>query len=658
MTMQIIRPAALRRLSAAGLPIFVIAVFGGTTLQAQQPEPVLTTASTAMPVAVPEPATPDTVRLLVGRSTLVDLGQPIARVSLTSSDVADALVTSPSQLLVHGKVPGSISMFVWSRGGDVRRFEVAVQRDLTRLTDQFKQLFPNENIQVHGNGRNVVLSGTVSGKDVVDRAIGVALGYVEKKDDVVTLLQVREGRVSNQVLLKVRFAEVSRSALTEFGISYFTSPTGIRNTVGRVTTQQFPSAQFSDLAWTKSSSRFGDPVTSAEGKISFADFLNVFLLNQKWDLGVAIRAMQDSGVFQSLAEPNLVAESGKEASFLAGGEFPVPIVQGSGQNMGISVQFKEFGIRLNFTPTVNGDRVHLKVRPEVSTLDYGNGVAMNGFRIPALSTRRAETELELANGQTFAVAGLMNNQLASSLQKIPGLGDIPILGHLFRSRAAQKDQTELVVMITPEILATDSVGVTNALPRTPDSFMAPLPEPKTKAPLPPAFTPDRQSTVSVPVPSKAAQIEQKDQREKAEAERDRLAAEARATAEQEARANAAAAKQAIDEAKRAEAEAKAEDKRVKEEQKRQEKEARERAKKEQEAARKAARSGSPQASAGEGTASAPAASLQQGDAVQQAVDSAAAQQAENEEQARARAIAEAKQRALEAASQTPAQVEK
>jgi pilus assembly protein CpaC len=658
MTMQIIRPAALRRLSAAGLPIFVIAVFGGTTLQAQQPEPVLTTASTAMPVAVPEPATPDTVRLLVGRSTLVDLGQPIARVSLTSSDVADALVTSPSQLLVHGKVPGSISMFVWSRGGDVRRFEVAVQRDLTRLTDQFKQLFPNETIQVHGNGRNVVLSGTVSGKDVVDRAIGVALGYVEKKDDVVTLLQVREGRVSNQVLLKVRFAEVSRSALTEFGISYFTSPTGIRNTVGRVTTQQFPSAQFSDLAWTKSSSRFGDPVTSAEGKISFADFLNVFLLNQKWDLGVAIRAMQDSGVFQSLAEPNLVAESGKEASFLAGGEFPVPIVQGSGQNMGISVQFKEFGIRLNFTPTVNGDRVHLKVRPEVSTLDYGNGVAMNGFRIPALSTRRAETELELANGQTFAVAGLMNNQLASSLQKIPGLGDIPILGHLFRSRAAQKDQTELVVMITPEILATDSVGVTNALPRTPDSFMAPLPEPKTKAPLPPAFTPDRQSTVSVPVPSKAAQIEQKDQREKAEAERDRLAAEARATAEQEARANAAAAKQAIDEAKRAEAEAKAEDKRVKEEQKRQEKEARERAKKEQEAARKAARSGSPQASAGEGTASAPAASLQQGDAVQQAVDSAAAQQAENEEQARARAIAEAKQRALEAASQTPAQVEK
>ena len=654
--MQTIRPAALRRLSATGLPIFVIAVFGGTMLHAQQqPEPVLTTASAALPAAVPEAPAPDTVRLLVGRSTLVDLGTPIARVSLTSADVADALVTSPSQLLVHGKVPGAISMFVWSRGGDVRRFEVAVQRDLTKLTDQVKQLFPNEAIQVHGNGRNVVLSGTVGSKDVVDRAISVALGFVEKKEDVVTLLQVREGPISNQVLLRVRFAEVSRSALTEFGISYFTSPTGVKNTIGRVTTQQFPGAQFADLAWSKASSSFGSDVTSAEGKLSFADFLNVFLLNQKWDLGVLIKAMQNEGIFQSLAEPNLVAESGKEASFLAGGEFPVPIVQGSGANMGISVQFKEFGIRLNFTPTVNGDRVHLKVKPEVSTLDYGNAVTLNGFRIPALSTRRAETELELRSGQTFAVAGLMNNQMASSMQKIPGIGDIPIIGHLFRSKAAQKDQTELVVMITPEILPNDSVGVTNALPRTPDSFLAPLPEPKTKAPLPGAFTPDRRSTVSVPVQSKASQIEQKDQREKAEAERDRLAAEARATAdadrerqEQEASASAAAARLAIDEAKKAEADEKMASKRQKEEQKRLEKEAKEREKKEREAASRAAKSGSPKA---------PAASLQQGDAVEQAADRAA-QQTESEEEQRARAIAEAKMRALEAASQTPAQVEK
>ena len=216
--------------------------------------------------------------------------------------------------------------------------------------------------------------------------------------------------------------------------------------------------------------------------------------------------MQQRGLFQSLAEPNLVAESGKEASFLAGGEFPVPIAQGSGANLAISVQFKEFGIRLNFTPVINGDRVHLKVRPEVSTLDFGNAVVLNGFRIPALSTRRTETEIELRNGQTFAIAGLMNNQMQSTMQKIPGIGDIPILGYLFRSKVANKEQTELVVMITPVILPTDSPGVTDKLPRTPDTFMSPLSDKQLKQPLPPAFTPAR-SQMTVTTPAALAQVD-------------------------------------------------------------------------------------------------------------------------------------------------------
>ena len=191
-------------------------------------------------------------------------------------------------------------------------------------------------------------------------------------------------------------------------------------------------------------------------KLVFSDFLNLFLFDTKHDLGMVIKALQTKGLLQSLAEPNLVAESGKEASFLAGGEFPVPIAQASGGAVAITVMYKEFGIRLNFTPIVNGNRVHLKVRPEVSTLDFANAVMLNGFRIPALSTRRTETELELQNGQTFAIAGLMNNTMNKTLQKIPGIGDIPILGLLFKSQAAQKDQTELVVMITPEILPRGS----------------------------------------------------------------------------------------------------------------------------------------------------------------------------------------------------------
>ena len=210
-----------------------------------------------------------------------------------------------------------------------------------------------------------------------------------------------------------------------------------------------------------------------------------------------IKALQTKGQFQSLAEPNLVAESGKEASFLAGGEFPVPIAQGSGANLAISVPYKEFGVRLNFTPVIHGDRVHLKVRPEVSTLDFANGVLLNGFRIPALSTRRTETEVDLVDGQTFAIAGLINNTMNSTLQKIPGIGDIPILGLLFKSKAANKDQTELVVMITPEILPRNSPGVTHhAAAARPSRSWRRCRAKKMVEPLPPAFTPRARSSYS------------------------------------------------------------------------------------------------------------------------------------------------------------------
>jgi pilus assembly protein CpaC len=416
----------------------------------------------------------DSVRLMVGRSTVVSIGTPIARVSLTSPDVADALVTAPTELLINGKTPGTISMFVWDRAGAIRRYEIIVQRDLARLQEQMKQLFPTENIEVQSNGRSIVLSGTVTNKDFIERAINLASGYVDKREEVVTLLQVQEGVRSNQVLLRVRFAEVNRTAMTELGASLFTGAGGYKDYIGRTTTQQYPAPTFDN----------SDPTNP---KLIFSDFLNFFLFNTKEQLGTVIKALQTKGLLQSLAEPNLVAESGKEASFLAGGEFPVPIAQGTGNNIGITVQYKEFGIRLTFTPVVNGDRVHLKVRPEVSSLDFSNAVVLNGFRIPALTTRRTESELELQNGQTFAVAGLLNNTMSKTMQKIPGIGDIPILGYLFKSQAAQKDRTELVVMITPEILPNNSPGVTNQLPRLPDTYLEPLDPKKSTAAPGPAF---------------------------------------------------------------------------------------------------------------------------------------------------------------------------
>jgi hypothetical protein len=268
----------------------------------------------------------------------------------------------------------------------------------------------------------------------------------------------------------------------------FTSPTGVKNTIGRVTTQQFPSVGFDALEYTKPmDNKFGTDPTSTSGKFTFSDFLNLFLFSEKYDLGAMIKALQVKGLFQSLAEPNLVAESGKEASFLAGGEFPIPIAQASGGGTSISVIFKEFGIRLSFTPIVIGNRVHLKVKPEVSSLDFTNAITLGGFRIPALSTRRTETEVELNDGQTFAIAGLMNNTMNTTMQKIPGIGDIPILGLLFKSKAAQKNQTELVVMITPHILQRQSPGVTPNLPRMPETFMPPVAPNRSHEVPPPAF---------------------------------------------------------------------------------------------------------------------------------------------------------------------------
>jgi len=291
------------------------------------------------------------------------------------------------------------------------------------------------------------------------------------------------------VLLRVRFMEVNRSALTELGASFYSD--GFHNTVGSVTTQQF-------------SAPFFDQNKAMVGQHQvFSDFLNLFLFDFKNNIGAVVKLLQTRGLLQSLAEPNLVAESGKEASFLAGGEYPVPIAQPNGSAVMVTVVYKEFGIRLNFTPTVNGERVHLKVRPEVSSLDFANAVTMNGFRIPALSTRRTETELELMNGQTFAIAGLLNNTVSKTLQKVPGIGDIPILGLLFQSQSAQKDRTELVVMITPEILANNSSGVTPNLPRAPEPFLPAIEQKKSVEAPAPAFKGTPQAPAAAAAPAAA-----------------------------------------------------------------------------------------------------------------------------------------------------------
>ena len=438
----------LRRRSspfAAALAAFIMVILVAAP-QAQQ-APAFSPGGNSGAGTGIESSTPTDIDLLVGRSTVLNIGATIARVSLTVPDIADALVTAPGQLLIHGKQPGTISLFVWDKGGAIKTYEVTVRRDLSALAEQMKQLFPGESVTVVGSGKDVVLSGTVASKYVIEKAAEVAAGYVEKKENVVNLLKQQEGVASNQVMLRVRFAEVSRSALQELGASFFAS--GYQNDwSGRTTTQQFPA-----------------PAWDQDGKLVFSDFLNLFVFNSKEGLGGVVKALQNKGLFQSLAEPNLIATNGKEASFLAGGEYPYPIVQPGNGASSVTIMFKEFGVRLNFTPTVlGGDLINLKVRPEVSSLDFSNAITLGGFRVPALSTRRTETEVELRDGQTFAIAGLMNNTMNQTMAKIPGIGDIPILGLLFQSKAHQKNQTELVVMITPTIVKRGQMGVSEGLP--------------------------------------------------------------------------------------------------------------------------------------------------------------------------------------------------
>jgi pilus assembly protein CpaC len=251
---------------------------------------------------------------------------------------------------------------------------------------------------------------------------------------------------AQEVLLEVKFAEVDRSAVTQLGINVFS--TGLGNTIGGVTTGQFGSTRFGDL-----SDSFPSPPITTPGSITsdvtVSDLLNVFLFRPDIHLGAVVKALQQRNLLQILAEPNLIAVNGKEASFLAGGEFPFPVVQSGQGNNAISIQFKEFGVKLKFTPVItpNGN-IHLRVVPEVSTLDFSNSITISGTLIPALSTRRADTEFELQDGQSFVIAGLMDNRVTNLVNKVPGLGDIPILGNFFRSKNQQKSKTELVVLCT------------------------------------------------------------------------------------------------------------------------------------------------------------------------------------------------------------------
>jgi pilus assembly protein CpaC len=323
-------------------------------------------------------------------------------------------------------------------------------------------VFPDEQITVTPSRAAIVLSGHVSTEDVSKRAGELASAYSPKVVNVLTFGPVG----AQEVLLQVKFAEVDRTALTQLGVNFVS--TGGGNTIGTITTGQF--GGFGPQTLTQTKTPNGTTTTTSGETLN--NVLNLFLFRPDINFGAVIEALQTKNLLQILAEPNLIAVNGKEATFLAGGQFPFPIVQPGNGFTAVTISFKEFGVRLQFTPVITPNGyIHLKVAPEVSTLDFANALTISGFTVPALSTRRAETEFELQDGQSFVIAGLMDNRVTDIYNKIPGLGDIPILGNFFRSKSLQKSNSELMVLCTVRRISPSSEPATG--PKLPQPYLDP-----------------------------------------------------------------------------------------------------------------------------------------------------------------------------------------
>lgn len=392
--------------------------------------------------AVPSSMTPTgVIDLALGNSHVISHPVVIRRVSIADPSVADAIPVSLQEIVVNGKKSGTTTLLLWDNSGGRRMYQVRVSPDVESLEADLRNLFPDDSIAVLASGGAVILSGRVSQQLTAESAVAIAEGFLGVDEGAGSIVNQISVPNPGQVLLQVRFAEVSRTAIERAGINLLRLGDDYSAGVG---TGRPPSpAAILGVG--------GGDGASASG--TFSDALNIFLIDHENGVGAFIQALKSNGLFRSLAEPNLLAVHGQEASFLAGGEFPYPVVQG-GSNVGaVTIQFREFGIRLNFTPTIQpSGNIRLHVAPEVSTLDFANGLTLQGFNIPSILSRKAETEIELADGQTFAIAGLIDNAIIEDIDKIPVLGDIPILGSLFRSKEMRQNKTELLVLVTPRLV--------------------------------------------------------------------------------------------------------------------------------------------------------------------------------------------------------------
>ncbi len=429
---------ATRRLSAIKFAVIPLAVLAAAlTLPAQSTEEL---------------------RLTVGKSIVLDYPSDIRQISTSDPAVVDAIAITTREILLHAKSTGLATLIIWSKTGQRTIYSVVIEQNLDQLRRLLKDTFPNEDIQVRSTRDSVSMTGRVSNKEVADRALALITPFGKT---VVSGLKVAPPGIDRQILLRVKFAEINRNASTSLGVNIVS--TGAGNTIGGITTGQFRPPALNSIG--------GGSATP----FTLTDALNIFAFRPDLNIGVFIKALQGQGLLQILAEPNLVTVNGKEASFLVGGEFPVPVLQGGGNAGAVTVQFREFGIRLTFNPVLTeNNTIKMYVRPEVSTIDLANAVNFNGFLIPALATRRVETNVELSEGQSFVIGGLLDQRLTETMSKIPGLASIPILGNLFKSKDVTKNRTELIVMVTPEITQPLNPGDPSPVPVMPKEFLVPI----------------------------------------------------------------------------------------------------------------------------------------------------------------------------------------
>jgi pilus assembly protein CpaC len=422
----------------------------------------------------------------VGKSLVIDMPKPIKRISVGLGDFAEAVATSPTEVLVNGKAPGETSLILWDASGARQFIHLTVTADSSASEDhldavrrELKTELPDEPLTVSAGNGNVFLRGTVRDLNSSDRAVQIA----STAGKVVNLLYVHVPASDPQILLKVRFASVDRNTSKQLGINFFS--TGLGNTIAGVNTGQFTPPSLSVPSGTSGS------------VATLSNELNLFAFFPGLNIGATLEAMEARGLVEVLSEPNLLAASGKKASFLAGGEYPYPVVQGtSSGSAAVTISFKEYGVRLSFIPTYTPrGTIQLQLFSEVSSLDFTNAVEISGFEVPAIDTRNVKTEIELGEGQSFAIGGLLDNRETETFQKIPFLGSVPILGKFFQSMSRTKNNTELIVIVTPEVVEPIPAGSPIPQLKYPEKFLPtnsgiPMhtPDARPNAPAPPAPT--------------------------------------------------------------------------------------------------------------------------------------------------------------------------